>query len=225
MDKQITIYCKNTQSYHDFPIGTSLFEIFQSLQIKLSYQVVAARVNYKVEDLNFLVYKPKDIEFIDASCSSGMRVYVRTLCMVFAYAVKRLYPEAVLRIEHSISKGYYCRLDHLLEPLTENSINNIKSEIKNIIDQAKVIVVEEKQVTVVKDIFEKQQNENEDASFFETINTPYMRYFRIDNYVDYYNGVLLPSTDKLGLFDLTPYFDGILLRIPNRKDPVNWKIL
>jgi uridine kinase len=46
-----------------------------------------------------------------------------------------------------------------------------------------------------------------------------MRYFRIDNYVDYYNGVLLPSTDKLQLYDLIPYYDGMMLRIPNRNQP------
>jgi len=219
MNKQVTIYCKNTHSYHEFPIGTSLMEIFHSLAIQLRYQVVAARVNYKVEDLNFLVYKPKDIEFIDSSCSSGMRVYVRTLSMVLAYAVKKLYPEAVLRIVHSISKGYYCRLDHLGKQLSTDDINLIKSEMKNIIDQDKAIIVEEKQVRVVKDIFALQINQHENLSLFETINTPYMRYFRIDNYVDYYNGVLLPSTDKLQLYDLIPYYDGMMLRIPNRNQP------
>lgn len=219
MNKQVTIYCKNTHSYHEFPIGTSLMEIFQSLEIQLRYQVVAARVNYKVEDLNFLVYKPKDIEFIDSSCSSGMRVYVRTLSMVLAYAVKKLYPEAVLRIVHSISKGYYCRLDHFGKQLSTDDINLIKSEMKNIIDQGKAIIVEEKQVRVVKDIFALQINQHENLSLFETINTPYMRYFRIDNYVDYYNGVLLPSTDKLQLYDLIPYYDGMMLRIPNRNQP------
>lgn len=219
MEKQVTIYCKNTRSYHDFPTGTSLLEIYQSLQIELKYQVVAARVNYKVEGLDFLVYKPKDIEFIDSSCSSGMRVYVRTLSMVFAYAVKKLYPNAVLSIVHSISKGYYCRLDFLENPLSENDIAAIKSEMQTIIRQGKTIFVEEKQVKVVKEIFAKQQNKNENLSLFETINTPYVRYFRIDDYVDYYNGVLLPSTDKLGLFDLIVYYDGILLRIPNRNDP------
>ena len=46
-----------------------------------------------------------------------------------------------------------------------------------------------------------------------------MRYFRIDDYVDYYNGVLLPSTDMLTMFDLLPYYDGLMLRIPNREVP------
>lgn len=219
MDKHVTIYCKNTRSFHEFPIGTSLQEIGQQLNIQLDFPVVAARVNYKVEDLNFLVYKPKDIEFIDMSCPSGMRVYVRSLSMVLSLAVKRLYPNAVLHIAHSISKGYFCKLEHLGEPISEAIINAIKSEMNQIIAAGKKIIAEEKQVKEVRDIFARQYNENENLYLFETINTPYMRYFRIDDYVDYYNGVLLPSTDMLTMFDLLPYYDGLMLRIPNRDVP------
>ncbi|MDO9633865.1 MAG: nucleoside kinase [Paludibacter sp.] len=219
MNKLVTIYCKNTRSYHDFPIGTSLMEISRALGIILKFPVVAARVNYKVEDLNFLVYKPKDIEFIDSSCPSGMRVYVRTLSMVFAYAVNQLFPESVLRIVHSISKGYYCRLDYTDKPLTSDDIDLIKATMKQIITKGEQIFVEEKQVREVKRLFANQQNQHENLSLFETINTPYMRYFRINDYVDYYNGVLLPNTNMLNLFDLLPYYDGILLRIPNRNQP------
>src|SRR5674476_516813 len=117
MEKQVTIFCKNTKTYHNYPLGTSLIEIFNDLKIELKFQVVAARVNYKVEDLNFLVYKPKDIEFIDSSVPSGMRVYVRSLSMVLAKAVSELFPQAILRIEHPISKGYYCQLDNLGQPI------------------------------------------------------------------------------------------------------------
>lgn len=220
MSKQVTIYCKNTKKYHDFPIGTSLIEIYEYLNIKLKYDVVAARVNYKVEDLNFLVYKPKDIEFIDASIASGMRVYVRTLCLVLSYAVKQLYPDAVLRILHSISKGYYCRIDYLDKPLSAEDIENIKSEMKKCILRGDKIIAEEKQVKEVKKLFAQQNNKHEDLFLFETINVPYMRFFRLNDYIDYYNGVLLPSTDKLNIFDLLPYYDGFLLRIPSREDPV-----
>ena len=118
MDKQVTIFCKNTQLYHTYPLGTSVAEIYKNLNINLKYQVVAARVNYKVEDLNFMVYKPKDIEFIDLSTPSGMRVYVRTLSMVLAKAVSELFPQANLLIEHPISKGYYCKLDNLNQDIT-----------------------------------------------------------------------------------------------------------
>ena len=220
MDKQVTIYCKNTQSYHSYPLGTSLIEIYTDLKINLKYQVVAARVNYKVEDLNFLVYKPKDVEFIDLSSPSGMRVYVRTLSMVLSKAVSELFPETILRIEHPISKGYYCKLDNLNQSITPEIISEIKERVNLIISQGKRIYTEEKQTNEVKNLFANQIFQKDKLVLFETLGTPYCRFFRIDDFIDYYNGVLLPSTNYLGLYDLVPYYDGFLLIIPNRENPV-----
>lgn len=221
MEKEVTIYCKNTKSYHNFPIGTSLTEIYQQLNIELKFQVVAARVNYKVEALNFLVYKPKDIEFIDLSTPSGMRVYTRTLSMVLAKAVNDLYPDATITIQHPISKGYYCKLENFNETVTPDIIQTIKSRVNETINAGKIIYSEEKQTLVVKELFATQKKHQDKISLFETFGTPYCRFFRIDDYIDYYNGVLLPSTNYLNVWDLIPYYDGMLLQIPNRDNPVD----
>jgi len=220
MDKHVTIYCKNTQSYHKYPLGTSLTEIYQDLNIQLKYPVMAARVNYKVEDLNFLIYKPKDIDFIDLSTSSGMRVYVRTLCMVMAKAVSELFPEANLRIEHPISKGYYCKIDNLQQPVTREIIFQIKERVNLIISQGKKIICEEKQTKEVEELFVQHVHQQDKIALFETLGNPYFRFFRIDDFIDYYNGVLLPSTDYLSLYDLMEYYDGLLIRVPSRENPV-----
>jgi uridine kinase len=219
MNKLVTIFCKNTKSYHTYPLGTSLIEIYNDLKIELKYQVVAARVNYKVEDLNFLVYKPKDIDFIDLSTPSGMRVYVRSLSMVLSKAVSELFPQAILRIEHPISKGYYCSLDNLSQPLTADVISQIKERVKLIIEQGKRIYCEEKQTSEVKDLFGSRPHQTDKLALFETLGNPYCRFFRIDDFIDYYNGVLLPSTNYLGVFDLISYYDGLLLQVPNRDNP------
>ncbi|MDD3322209.1 MAG: nucleoside kinase [Paludibacter sp.] len=220
MEKTVTIFCKNTKSYHDYPLGISLLEIYNDLNIKLQYQIVAARVNYKVEDLNFLVYKPKDIEFIDLGSSSGMRVYVRSLSMVLAKAISELYPQVILRIEHPISKGYYCKLDNLNEPINEEIVSKIKERVDLIISQKKQIISEEKQTSEVKELFTTQVHQRENTALFETLGNPYSRFFRIDDFIDYYNGVLLPSTDYIYLYDLVTYYDGLLLRIPDRDVPL-----
>lgn len=218
MKKQVTIFCKNTQSYHNYPIGTTSIEIFNDLKIKLKYPVVAARINYKVEDLNFPVYKPKDIDFIDAGIPSGMRVYVRTLSMVLAKAISDLYPEAILRIEHPISKGYYCTLENINRPIDQEIINMIKGRIQEIIDAKLPIICEERQKEEVTRLFEEADQEDK-ASLFETLGPPYLRYFRIDDFIDYYTGVLMPSTDYLNIYDLEPMQSGFLLRVPNRENP------
>lgn len=219
MSNLVTIYCKNSKTYHDFPLGTSLIEMYNELKISLPFEVVAARVNYKVEDLNFLIYKPKDIEFIDLSTQSGMRVYVRSLSMIVAMAVEQVLPDNSLLIEHPISKGYYCKLKGFDGVIDSSIIEKIKNRVDQIIQSALPIVCEEKQTQVVAEMFAKRLHHEDKVSLLETFGTPYCRFFRIGEYIDYYNGVLLPSTDYINLYDIVPYYDGMLIRIPNRINP------
>ena len=216
----VALYCKNNKQFYDVERGSSILEFYKQTGIQLKYPVIAARVNYKVQDLRYIVYKPKDVEFIDASCSDGMRVYVRTLCMVMACAVNELYPEWSLRIEHPISKGYFCTLrgrEGEKIDLTHEMIANLKARMRQIIDEDRTIEVEEKQTKVVMQLF--RERPDYESSLLETLGNPYCRFFRMGNFIDYYNGVLMPSTGYLNIFDLQPYYKDMLLRIPCREDP------
>ena len=165
MEPTITVYCKNTHSYHEVPRGISLIELRDMLNIKLQYPIIAAHVNYKEENLDFLLYKPKDVEFLDASSASGMRCYVRTLSMVLACAINELYPRADLRIEHPISKGYYCTLqwrkpkdgelasDTVNPKLTPEMIESIKRRMQQIIKEDRKILEKEKRTKDVIQMF------------------------------------------------------------------------
>ncbi len=216
----VALYCKNNKQFYDIERGTSTMDFFKQTGIQLKYPVIAARVNYKVQDLRYVIYKPKDVEFIDASCADGMRVYVRTLCMVMACAVHELYPTWDLRIEHPISKGYFCTIrDHegAKVQVTADIIAAIKKHMREIIDENRTIEVEEKQTKVVMQLF-REHNDCESA-LLETLGNPYCRFFRLGDFIDYYNGVLMPSTGYLNIFDVKPLYKDILLQIPCRQDP------
>jgi uridine kinase len=225
MEPTITIFCKNTGAYHDVPRGISLIELKDQLGIQLKYPIIAAHVNYKVENLNFLMYKPKDVEFLDASSPTGMRVYVRTLNMVLACAIHELYPSMDLRIEHPISKGYYCTLQwhshsedtqHNSPVVTADMVAAIKQRMQQIIAEDRPIYEEEKRTKDVIKMFASQYNK---GTIFETLGNPYCRYFRMGGFIDYYTNVLLPSSGYINVFDLELFQDGMLLRIPNRENP------
>lgn len=225
MEPTITIFCKNTGAYHDVPRGISLIELKEQLGIQLKYPIIAAHVNYKVENLNFLMYKPKDVEFLDASSPTGMRVYVRTLNMVLACAIHELYPSMDLRIEHPISKGYYCTLQwhshsedtqHNSPVVTADMVADIKQRMQQIIAEDRPIYEEEKRTKDVIKMFASQYNK---GTIFETLGNPYCRYFRMGDFIDYYTNVLLPSSGYINVFDLELFQDGMLLRIPNRENP------
>lgn len=218
-DNLIPVYCTNTGKYYNVPRGSSLMEIYRQTGLSLPYQVVAGRVNYKLEDLGYFVFKPKNIEFVDCSCSAGMRCYVRTLSMVLAAAIHDVMEEADLRIEHPISKGYYCKVlcnGKECTPKPE-TVLRIKERMQELIKADIPIVVEEKQMQEAAKLFEKRTDGT--TSLFNTFGAPYVRFFRMGDYLDYYTDVLMPSTGYLNIFDLEPYFDGMLLRIPNRAHP------
>ena len=220
MQNLITIYCKNTKEYHKIPCGMSLKELYKELNLSLPFPVIAARVNYKVQSLNFLIYKPKDIEFIDITSESGRRCYIRTLSMVMACAVRELWPTCDLRLEHPISRGFYCTIREsrdVAKQITPEIVEQLKARMQAIIAEDRPIITEERQTKEVIRLFgDRKEGE---TTLFETLGNPYCRYYRTGDYIDYYTGALMPSTGHVHLFDIEMYHGNILLRIPKRQAP------
>lgn len=100
----LQIYCKNNNSTKDFAEGSSLLDIYKGFNLQMPYGPVSAKVNNKVESLDFRVYYNKDIEFLDITSPSGMRTYVRSLCFILVKAVEELYPTGSISLEHPVSK-------------------------------------------------------------------------------------------------------------------------
>lgn len=217
MNELTRIYCLNTGSFHEIPTGSTLHEIHDLLGIKLPWECVGAQVNNRAEGLRYRVYKPKDIEFIDISSMSGMRIYVRSLCFVLYMAVDEIMPNSRLRIEHPISRGYYCQINHK-QILTDDQIGQIKRRMQEIIAADMPFCREEVHTTEAVRLF-REKNLNDKADLLETSGMLYTNYYRLNHHIDYYYGSLLPSTGKLYAFDLQRYDDGLLLVVPRRKQP------
>ncbi len=218
MKDSITIFCKNNSQFKEYPMGTSLLDVYNDMQIQLPHRVLAARVNYKVESLDFHIYKPKNVEFIDVSSHSGGRVYLRSVSMILSKAVSELIPDAVLRIENPVCHGYYCNIKSQALTITPQIIADVKRRMQEIVAADLPIESEEQQTPAVIDMF-RRRGMTDKVILLETLGVPYSRFFRIGDYIDYYNGVLVPSTGYVPLFDLQPYAKGFLLHIPDRKNP------
>ncbi|MDR0799198.1 MAG: nucleoside kinase [Dysgonamonadaceae bacterium] len=217
MQETVRIYCKNNDSYQDFPIGVSLLEVYRTMEVKLPHAPTCARVNNKTEPLYYTCYHPKTVEFIGISDPSGMRTYVRSLCFVLAKAVKDLYPGKRLWIEHSLSKGYYCDLD-LKREITTEDVHAIETRMQEIIGADYPFQTFEEQTEDVIRIFNKNGMEDK-AVLLKTVGEVYSRYNALDGYINCFYGALLPSTKCIYLFKLQKYNDGLLLRVPNPEQP------
>ena len=106
MSKNITIRCKNTGRSHRVPIGFTLEEVYEMLDLHLPHGATSAKVNNKVEGLHFMFFNDKDVEFLDITSPSGLRTYTRSLFFVLYKAVRDvLGKEARLRIDTPVSNG------------------------------------------------------------------------------------------------------------------------
>ena len=217
MKQMLQICCKNNNISKEFPIGSSLLDIYYGFNLNFPYQVVSAKVNNRSEGLNFRVYNNKDIEFLDVRDQSGMRTYVRSLCFVLFKAVTELFPEGKLFVEHPVSKGYFCNL-RIGRPIELEDVKRIKQRMQEIIAENIPYHRIECHTAEAVRIF-SERGMNDKVRLLETSGSLYTYYYTLGDTVDYYYGNLLPSTGYLKLFDIVKYYDGLLLRIPSRENP------
>lgn len=216
MSKQLKVYCKNIEEYINFEGGETVGEIYSQIASRLDFVPFCCRVNNKTEDLNFQLFAPKVVEFLHPSNESARRVYIHSLCMLLYRALYELYPGERLVIEHSLSRGYYCRLLGDVKP-SEEMAERLKEKMRELVAQNLPFERKERLRNDVIDIF-KRQNLDDKARLLKTVHELYEVFYRLDGVNDSYYGPLVPSTGYLKVFDLQLHEDGMLLLGP---DPAN----
>ena len=208
MNAQMKVYCKNIKRYILVSGGETLIDIYQQVAKEIPFCPICARVNNKTEDLRYPIFAPKQVEFLPVSSASGMRVYVRSLCMMLYRAVVECYPGLRLKICHSISKGYYCRL----EGMTVNAevVENLRSTMQRLVARDIPFERKESLTSEVKEMF-REQGLDDKVKLLDTTHDLYTVYYRLDGVLDSFYGNLAPSTGILQTFDLQLYHDGFLL--------------
>lgn len=213
----LQIYCKNQNETREFPEGSTLLDIYNGFKLNMPYGPVSAKVNNKVENLNFRVYYNKDVEFLDITSASGMRTYVRSLCFILVKAVEDLYPCATISLEHPISNGYFCKL-HIDRTIGLDDVNRIKQRMIEIVDENLPITRHESRTENIIKIFQ-ERGMNDKVKLLATSGQLYSYYYKLGDTVDCYYSSLVPSTGYIRTFDIVKYYDGLLLRIPDKKNP------
>ena len=217
MSDTIKVYCKNIDKSVEVPVQISLSELYDTLDVNLPHMCVGAKVNNKAQGLDYRVYNPKDVEFIDISSMSGMRIYVRSLCFVLYKAIDEIIPGNRLRIEHPISRGYFCNINNR-EIISDDLLEQIKERMQEIINEDIPFIRKSVHRSEAIRVFREREMFDK-VDLLESSGMLYIDVYKLDKHVDFYYGSLLPSTGLLKVFDLQRYNDGLLLIVPQRKDP------
>lgn len=217
MSKTINIRCANTGRVHKVPMGFNLEEVYELLELKMPFGPTSAKVNNKVEGLHFVLFNDKDVEFLDITSPSGHRTYTRSVFFVLYKAAHDLFPDAMLRIENPVSNGYYCCLD-LPGGVTPAQVEQLKARMQEIInDDLPFHRLTAHTEDAVK-LFRGAGLENK-AKLLESCGKLYTHYYTLGDVANYFYGSLLVRTSQIYLFDLIPYGDGLLIRLPDSQNP------
>lgn len=218
----LQIRCKNNNITKSFPEGTSLLEVYQDYaeELKMPFPVVSAKVNNTSQGLKFRLFQNRDVEFLDAREGSGRRVYVRSLCFVLYKATADLFPASRLFIEHPLSGGFYCNFKKKNgQPLTDDDVKALQQRMQEIIDLDMPFRRTEATTDEALRVF-KDRHFSDKVQLLETCGQIYSDYYTLGDTVDYYYGPLLPSAGYLKVWGLERRHDGLLLRVPDKNNPL-----
>src|SRR5690554_3687816 len=171
----VRVTCVNTNTSKDIKIGSTLEELIDVFEVKSPYLIANAKVNNRTESLNYRVYRPKIVEFVDVTNNSAMRTYVRSLCFILAKAVDDVLPNAEVYIEHAVSKGYYFQIESDV-PVGKPELDAIRDRMRDIVDaNIPFVQVEEETVKVVQLFRERGMERSEERRVGKECSTGWSR--------------------------------------------------
>lgn len=182
------------------------------------------KVGNKIVDLREKIEKDKEVEFLDISYKWGNRTYTKTLSLVFAMALNRLYPQIEADLNHYIGAGLYIDFANR-QGLRIEEIEKIKKEMDDII----AANYEIKTYTVSKngaiEIFKDKNPEI--IRLLTTIEEDIdVGICQCQELIDINYSILAPTTGYISSYKLMNYYPGLLLISPNIKnnfDASNYK--
>jgi len=174
---------------------------------------MAARVNNRLRELDYIVSSDADIELLDITNSDVARIYQSTLRYAIAMALKNVYPHARIVFNFSVSRSIFASVSNLGHPFQQENLNVIKKELDRII-QANLPI---KRYSVTKD---EAIEYYKSMKMFDKVNVLKYRkedtvhMYECNGYKNYMFGYMLPSTGFLTTFKLSLYTPGFLISYP-----------
>lgn len=217
MTDTIKVICENLGNELDIPMGTSLLEISRRLTSG-PHPFLAAFVNNRVKELNYKIYTPVTIRFIDITSFAGIRVYQRTSWFILQKAVRDLYPGQTLHIRHSMGQsGFYCEIEGI-DPLTREAAAALEERMRAIV-AADLPIIRTKVLTEEVRARYAEQRFDDKIALLDTRPRLYSELYTLGDLPGYFYGSLAPSTGYITRFGIEPYYRGFYLALPLRTSP------
>lgn len=199
-----------------------LKELADKAQPEFKDKIVLARVNGKLCELWKKVYPDSKIEYITTAQSDGLLTYKRSATLIMLKAIYDVYGHTDIervKVEFSLSKGYYCTVKGNVS-VNDEFICRVKARMREIVDGDMPIIKH----TIPKDEAVKHFGNHgmyDKEKLFRYRKSSTVNVYRLDGFEDYYYGYMVPSSGYIQHYELFLYDKGFVIQFPtveNTKD-------
>lgn len=216
MSDTIQVVCENLGRSIEVEGGSTLALVADRLPAP-QHPYLAALVDNRIRELDFRLYRPATVRFIDITSFAGIRVLQRTASFILQKACRDLWPERRLRIRHSMGQnGFYCEVEGL--EATAEAAGAIERRMRELA-AADLPIRHTRELTQQVRARFAAEGFDDKVALLDTRPRLYSDLCTLDGLPGSFYGVLAPSTRCLDRFALTPYYCGFLLSLPLRTAP------
>ena len=189
------------------PKGTNLLEYAKKNKLK---DVVAAKIDGKLVDLNTTLEDDKDVEFVSINSEEGLEILRHSAAHIMAQAVEHVFGNAKFGVGPAIENGFYYDID-VGRTITEEDLKKIEKEMKKIVGANYRFERRELPKEEAVKIF-KEKGDEYKVEILNDINEETVSLYQQGDFLDLCRGPHIPSTGYLKHFKLLSvagaYFKG-----------------
>ena len=188
---------------------TTLLTVSKMLGLK----PYAAKVNKRLRELNSRLLADSEVEFLDLKNSDAVRIYEAGLRFVVAKAIRNLYPEASVNFNYNVSRSVLAIVRNISNGLTEDHVQEIKSEVARIIKAdlpiiRKLVNLEEAAIAY------SEQGYYDKVDLLQFREEEYVNLYQCGDYINYMYSHMVPSTGYLNDYNIFKYGAGFIIQYP-----------
>lgn len=202
----------------NFDKTITIEELMAGYKEKLPYRILIARVNGRDEELTYMLKEPCTVELLDIRTHSAYVAYQHTISLVYLKAVKDVVGEVFVEIDNSLNKGLYTEIN-ADRNIDEELVRSIEKRMREIVEADLPIIKEKHTRTEGIELCKKYGFKAKERLLLSSEEIDAVKFYRVDDYRNFFYGLMAPSTGYVDLFELKAYEGGVLLRFPYPTDP------
>lgn len=212
------------KGYHDGPQTvevqkeTTAQDLYRRFRQELPYIVVAAKIDNRIESLEYRFTKDCTVEFLDLRTQAASLIYQNSLILLYLKAVEDVIGKVEVEIENAINQGLYTEIKSS-ELLHQRDVKAIELRMRELVHEDIPFIKEEltKEEAVAR--FAEMGCPEKITLLAENPTMKKVPFYSLSGYKDFFYSQMVPSTGYLNIFELRKYRRGVLLRFPQLSSP------